>query len=109
HRRTPPAPFARTPHASAYRGGRSMYKMHATRRLYAGRMDPESALKLRHLRHLVTVVDTGSFTDAAIELGVSQATVSRTLLALERILGVRVLHRTSRTVEPTTAGVTVLA
>ncbi|VVJ18231.1 Transcriptional regulator MSMEG_0471 [Amycolatopsis camponoti] len=72
-------------------------------------MDAESALELRHLRHFVAVVDAGSFTDAALELGVSQATVSRTLLALERILGVRLLHRTSRTVEPTTAGVTVLA
>jgi DNA-binding transcriptional LysR family regulator len=70
-------------------------------------MDAE--LELRHLRHLVAVVDAGSFTDAAIELGVSQATVSRTLLALERVLGVRLLHRTSRTVEPTTAGVAVLA
>ncbi|MFF1358472.1 LysR family transcriptional regulator [Streptomyces sp. NPDC058297] len=66
-------------------------------------------LELRHLRCLVAIVDTGSFTDAAIELGLSQASVSRTLLALERILGVRLLHRTSRTVTPTTAGVEVLA
>lgn len=66
-------------------------------------------LELRHLRCLVAIVDTGSFTDAAIELGVSQAAVSRTLRALERILGVRLLHRTSRTVTPTTAGVQVLA
>ena len=34
-------------------------------------------LELRHLRCLVAIVDTGSFTDAAIELGVSQAAVSR--------------------------------
>lgn len=66
-------------------------------------------LELRHLRCLVAIVDTGTFTDAAIELGVSQAAVSRTLLALERVLGVRLLHRTSRTVAPTTAGVQVLA
>ena len=66
-------------------------------------------LELRHLRCLVAIVDTGTFTDAAIELGVSQAAVSRTLLALERVLGVRVLHRTSRSVAPTTAGVQVLA
>lgn len=65
-------------------------------------------MELRHLRCLVAIVDTGSFTDAAIELGLSQAAVSRTLLALERILGVRLLHRTSRTVTPTTAGVQVL-
>jgi len=66
-------------------------------------------LELRHLRCLVAIVDSGTFTDAAIELGVSQAAVSRTLRSLEQILGVRLLHRTSRTVTPTTAGVHVLA
>ncbi|MEV6040661.1 LysR family transcriptional regulator [Nonomuraea sp. NPDC052116] len=72
-------------------------------------MDGRKELELRHLRCLVAIVDTGSFTDAGIELGLSQAAVSRTLLALERILGVRLLHRTSRTLTPTTAGVQVLA
>lgn len=66
-------------------------------------------MELRHLRCLVAVVDTGSFTDAAIELGISQAAASRTLIALEGILGVRLLHRTSRSLAPTTAGVQVLA
>ncbi|WIX77646.1 LysR family transcriptional regulator [Amycolatopsis carbonis] len=66
-------------------------------------------LELRHLRCLVAIVDTGTFTDAAIELGVSQAAVSRTLVSLESALGVRLLHRTSRSVTPTTAGVQVLA
>ncbi|MET7684239.1 LysR family transcriptional regulator [Streptomyces sp. NPDC005423] len=69
----------------------------------------DDGLELKHLRCLVAIIDTGSFTDAAVELGVSQAAVSRTLLALEKVLGVRLLHRTSRTVEPTTAGVQVLA
>ena len=66
-------------------------------------------LELRHLRCLVAIADSGSFTDAAIELGISQAAVSRTLIALEEVLGVRLLHRTSRSVTPTTAGVQVLA
>ncbi|HEX3491323.1 MAG TPA: LysR family transcriptional regulator [Streptosporangiaceae bacterium] len=66
-------------------------------------------LELRHLRCLVAIVDSGSFTDAAIELGISQAAASRTLIALEEVLGVRLLHRTSRSVTPTTAGVQVLA
>ncbi len=66
-------------------------------------------LELRHLRCLVAIVDSGTFTDAALELGVSQAAVSRTLGSLERILRVRLLHRTSRTCTPTTAGVHVLA
>lgn len=66
-------------------------------------------LELRQLRCLVAIIDAGSFTDAAIELGVSQAAVSRTLLSLEQVLGVRLLHRTSRSITPTTAGVQVLA
>ena len=66
-------------------------------------------LELRHLRCLVAIVDSGSFTDAAIELGISQAAVSRNLIALEQVLGVRLLHRTSRSVTTTTAGVHALA
>ncbi|MFJ9411477.1 LysR family transcriptional regulator [Streptomyces sp. NPDC101393] len=68
-----------------------------------------AALELKHLRCLVSIIDTGSFTDAALQLGLSQAAVSRTLAALEDLLGVRLLHRTSRSVAPTTAGVQVLA
>jgi DNA-binding transcriptional LysR family regulator len=82
-----------------------MRKMHARTYLYARRM----TLELRHLRVLVAVVDAGSFTDGAIDLGISQAAASRTLIALEQILGARLLHRTSRSVTPTTAGVQVLA
>ena len=66
-------------------------------------------LELRQLRCLVAIVDAGTFTDAAIDLGVSQAAVSRNLQALEQVLGVRLLHRTSRSVTPTTAGVHALA
>jgi DNA-binding transcriptional LysR family regulator len=66
-------------------------------------------LELRHLRCLVAIVDAGTFTDAAIELCISQAAVSRNLIALEQVLGVRLLHRTSRTITPTTAGVHALA
>jgi DNA-binding transcriptional LysR family regulator len=66
-------------------------------------------LELRHLRCLVAIMDSGTFTDAAIELGISQAAVSRNLMNLEQVLGVRLLHRTSRTIAPTTAGVHVLA
>ena len=77
-----------------------MRKMHTSGDLYAVIMD----LELRHLRCLVAIVDAGTFTDAAIELGISQAAVSRNLIALEQILGVRLLHRTSRSITPTTAG-----
>jgi DNA-binding transcriptional LysR family regulator len=67
------------------------------------------AVELRQLRVLTAIVDTGTFTDAAVELGVSQAAVSRTLAALEKDLGVRLLRRTSREVTPTTVGRRVLA
>ncbi|MDI6103754.1 LysR family transcriptional regulator [Actinoplanes sp. NEAU-A12] len=66
-------------------------------------------LQLRHLRALVAVVDTGTFTDAAGELGVSQAAVSRSVAALEEALGVRVLQRTTRHVTLTGTGTQVLA
>ncbi|MEU3788320.1 LysR family transcriptional regulator [Streptomyces fructofermentans] len=66
-------------------------------------------VELRQLRCLVAIVDEGTFTDAAIALGVSQAAVSRTLASLERALGTRLLRRTSREVAPTPAGLRVLA
>ncbi|MET7789603.1 LysR family transcriptional regulator [Streptomyces sp900116325] len=66
-------------------------------------------VELRQLRCLVAIVDEGSFTDAALALGVSQAAVSRTLASLERTLGVRLLRRTSREVTPTATGQRVVA
>ncbi len=61
-------------------------------------------VELRHLRSLVGVIDAGSFTDAGIELGISQTAVSRNVAALELALGARLLHRTTRSVELTAAG-----
>ena len=66
-------------------------------------------VELRQLRCLVAIVDEGTFTDAAIALGVSQAAVSRTLTSLERALSTRLLRRTSREVTPTAAGLRVTA
>ncbi|MFH8698319.1 MULTISPECIES: LysR family transcriptional regulator [Streptomyces] len=66
-------------------------------------------VELKQLRCLVAIVDEGTFTDAAIALGVSQAAVSRSLASLERALGVRLLRRTSREVTPTGTGLRVLA
>ena len=63
-------------------------------------MDPE----VRQLRALLAVVDTGTFTAAADALSTTQASVSRTVAALERALGTRVLHRTTREVALTPAG-----
>ena len=66
-------------------------------------------VELRHLRCLAAIVDTGSFTDAAVALGLSQPAVSRALAALEDALGVRLLRRTSREVVLTAVGERVLA
>ncbi|MFJ3670033.1 LysR family transcriptional regulator [Streptomyces sp. NPDC090106] len=67
------------------------------------------AVDLRQLRCLVAIVDEGTFTDAALSLGVSQAAVSRTLASLEQALGVRLLRRTSREVTPTVTGLRTVA
>jgi DNA-binding transcriptional LysR family regulator len=64
---------------------------------------------LRHLRCLVAIADAGGFTGAAAELGVTQPSVSRAFAALEDVLGVRLLRRTSREVVLTAAGERVLA
>ncbi|NMR32055.1 LysR family transcriptional regulator [Crystallibacter degradans] len=61
-------------------------------------------VEIRHLRCLVALAETGSFTDAAIELGVSQASISRNLAGLEDALGVRLVDRTTRSLELTPAG-----
>ncbi|MGI3782475.1 MAG: LysR family transcriptional regulator [Janthinobacterium lividum] len=66
------------------------------------------AIDLRQLRALVAVVDEGTFTDAAIALRTSQASVSRAVAALESELGTRVLRRTSRQVATTAVGARVL-
>ncbi|GAA1654411.1 LysR family transcriptional regulator [Actinoplanes couchii] len=65
-------------------------------------------MELRQLRAFVAVVDAGTFTDAAAELGVSQASVSRTVAALESAMGVRLLQRTTRQVTLTATGRRVL-
>lgn len=66
-------------------------------------------VELRHLHTLLAVVDEGTFTDAADRLGVSQATVSRTVAALEAALGARLLQRTTRHVSLTGTGARVVA
>ncbi|WP_238010140.1 LysR family transcriptional regulator [Dactylosporangium sp. AC04546] len=65
-------------------------------------------MDLRQLRVFVAVVDAGTFTDAAARLGVSQATASRTVAALEAALGARLLQRNTRHVGLTGTGAQVL-
>ena len=65
------------------------------------------SVELRHLRALVAVIDTGSFTQAAAPLGLSQAAVSRAVADLERRVGQRLLQRTTHHIALTTAGTRV--
>ncbi len=67
------------------------------------------AVELRHLRCLAAIADEGTLTDAGIALGVSQASVSRTLAGLEQELGVLLVRRTSRELALTPAGTEVLS
>lgn len=64
---------------------------------------------LRELRFFATAAETGSFTDAAAELHVSQAAVSRTIAALEKGVGERLLRRTAHGCELTPNGGQILA
>lgn len=58
---------------------------------------------------LVRVVESGSFTRAAEDLGIAQPTASKQLAALESRLGVRLLERTTRRVRPTEEGLAYYA
>jgi DNA-binding transcriptional LysR family regulator len=59
---------------------------------------------LRAMRVFVSVVQTGSLSSAGRLLGLSPASVSRQLQALEEELGTRLVHRTSRRLTLTEAG-----
>lgn len=61
-------------------------------------------MDLRHLLTLRTVVDKGSFSHAAEELGVSQPAVSFQIRSLEERMGQRLLDRSGRRVTLTDAG-----
>lgn len=63
------------------------------------------ATELDDLSIFVAVVRAGGFRDAARASGVSASGLSEALRRLEARLGVRLLHRTTRSVAPTEAGV----
>ena len=63
---------------------------------------------LRELRFFVAAAEAGSFTDAAAQLYVSQAAVSRTIAGLEKTVGDRLLRRVPRGCELTSTGQQIL-
>jgi len=60
------------------------------------------------LKHLAAVVDTGSFSEAAAKLGVSQPAVSLSIKKMEKDLGLSLLTRTPSGYRPTREGTEVL-
>lgn len=64
--------------------------------------------RLDAIASFIKVVELASFTGAAQALGVSRTVVSDRVMALEARLGVKLLHRTTRRVSLTEAGVAYL-
>src|SRR3954465_2591465 len=56
------------------------------------------------LAHFLEVAEAGSFSAAARTLGTTTATVSRNFAKLEREIGSRLFHRTTRRVSLTSSG-----
>jgi DNA-binding transcriptional LysR family regulator len=61
-------------------------------------------VKLHDLRILMAVAQAGSMNKAAVFLHITQSAVSRSIAELERTVGVRLLDRTARGIEPTGYG-----
>lgn len=61
-------------------------------------------MNLHHMKTFVRVVDAGSFSAVARELGTTQPTVSRMIASLEDHLGARLLNRSTRAVTMTDDG-----
>ncbi len=61
------------------------------------------------VRALAEIVERKSFTRAAAHLAVTPSALSQTIRQLEERLGVRLLHRTTRSVAPTAAGDRLIA
>ena len=63
---------------------------------------------LGDLAIFVAIADNQSFRAAAARLGVTPSALSHTMRQLEERIGVRLLHRTTRSVSPTDAGLRLL-
>jgi DNA-binding transcriptional LysR family regulator len=66
------------------------------------------AVELRHLRYFVAIAETGSFTQAAERLFVTQPTLSQQIRRLEEIVGTTLLQRRREGLRLTAAGTVLL-
>src|SRR5882762_5838917 len=73
-----------------------------------GFCDKPFEMELRHLRYFAAVAKHLSYSEASRHLNVAQPAISQTILDLEDELAVKLLFRTKRTVQLTTAGTTFL-
>ena len=69
------------------------------RAIFGTEMDRITGIQL-----FIRVVETGSFSRAATQLGVTQPTATKAVAATEKRLGARLLHRSTRGVTPTEVG-----
>lgn len=60
--------------------------------------------RITGIQLFIRVVETGSFSKASTDLGITQPTATKHVAALEERLGTRLLHRSTRGVTPTEAG-----
>jgi DNA-binding transcriptional LysR family regulator len=60
--------------------------------------------RLQGIELFIRVVETGSFSKASADLGITQPTATKHIAALEQRLGARLLHRSTRGVTPTEIG-----
>src|SRR5690606_22809829 len=66
-------------------------------------------IEIRHMETLVAIRDSGSLSDAAERLHVTQSALSHQLRELEERLGTKLLNRRTRPLRFTTAGLRVLS
>ncbi len=66
-------------------------------------------MKLQQLRALLAVIEAESFSEAALDLGVAQSSLSYAVAELERELGVKLLQRGRFGAEPTKIGTKIAA
>ena len=60
--------------------------------------------RMARLDLFIRVVETGSFSKAAKDLGIAQPTATKAVAAIEQRLGARLLHRSTRGITPTEVG-----